>query len=72
MRVSMPGAPFGIFEKSSWPSSFCPFMQNGQWSVDDDLQVVHAGDRARAPPALPFARIGGIMTYLAPSKPGSS
>ena len=29
-RVSMPGAPFGIFEKSSWPSTFCSFMQNGQ------------------------------------------
>ena len=32
----MPGAPFGIFEKSSLPSCFCggSFMQNGQWSVD--------------------------------------
>ena len=35
-RVSMPGAPFGIFEKSSLPSCFCggSFMQNGQWSVE--------------------------------------
>ena len=32
-RFSRPGPPFGIFEKSSLPSSFC-FMQNGQWSVD--------------------------------------
>ena len=30
LSFSMPGAPFGIFEKSLRPSSFCSFMQNGQ------------------------------------------
>src|SRR3989304_5467187 len=33
-RVSIPGAPFGIFEKSSFPSSFCSFIQKLQWSVE--------------------------------------
>jgi hypothetical protein len=35
-RVSMPGAPLGIFEKSSLPICFCggSFMQKGQWSVE--------------------------------------
>ncbi len=32
-RVSTPGMPLGILAKLSRPSSFCPFKQNGQWSV---------------------------------------
>ena len=37
----MPGAPFGIFEKSSWPICFCggSFMQNGQWSVETTCRL---------------------------------
>ena len=34
MRCSTEPMPFGILRKSSVPSSFWPFMQNGQWSVD--------------------------------------
>ena len=34
MRCSTPPMPLGILEKSPRPSSFCSFMQNGQWSVD--------------------------------------
>ncbi len=30
IRVSIPGAPLGILEKSFTPSVFCSFMQNGQ------------------------------------------
>ena len=33
-RSSIPGAPFGIFEKSSRPSVFWPFQRNEQWSVE--------------------------------------
>ena len=33
-RFSTPGAPLGILVKSSRPSSFCSFIQNGQWSVE--------------------------------------
>jgi hypothetical protein len=34
MRCSTEPMPFGMARKSSRPSSFWPFMQNGQWSVD--------------------------------------
>ena len=34
MRCSTEPMPFGIARKSSSPSSFWPFMQNGQWSVE--------------------------------------
>ena len=33
-RFSSPGAPFGIFEKSSLPIVFCPSQRNAQWSVE--------------------------------------
>ena len=33
-RFSIPGPPFGIFEKSSLPSVFCPSQLKGQWSVE--------------------------------------
>ena len=33
-RFSIPGPPFGIFEKSSRPSVFCPSHLNAQWSVE--------------------------------------
>jgi hypothetical protein len=33
-RFSSPGPPFGIFEKSSLPSVFCPSQRNAQWSVE--------------------------------------
>ena len=31
---SIPGPPFGIFEKSSLPIDFCPSQRNAQWSVE--------------------------------------
>ena len=34
MRCSIEPMPFGILRKSPTPSSFWPFMQNGQWSVE--------------------------------------
>jgi len=34
MRCSTDPIPFGIARKSSRPSSFWSFMQNGQWSVE--------------------------------------
>ena len=34
MRCSTEPMPLGIARKSSLPSSFWPFMQNGQWSVE--------------------------------------
>ncbi len=33
-RFSRPGPPFGIFEKSSLPSVFCPSKRKAQWSVE--------------------------------------
>ncbi len=33
MRCSTDPIPLGILEKSPMPSSFCSFMQKGQWSV---------------------------------------
>jgi hypothetical protein len=45
MRVSIPGAPFGIFEKSSLPSTFCSFMQKGQWSVEIAWRSLKASPR---------------------------
>ena len=41
-RFSRPGPPFGIFEKSSRPSVFCPSQRNAQWSVEIDGEHVGA------------------------------
>ena len=40
-RFSRPGPPFGIFEKSSFPSDFWSDMRNEQWSVEiaDSMSV---------------------------------
>ncbi len=71
-RVSIPGAPFGIFEKSSLPSCFCgSFMQNGQWSVETTWRSFLARPFQSAS-WFHFSRSGGDITYFAPSKPGRS
>ena len=71
MRVSMPGAPLGIFEKSPCPSAFCSFMQNGQWSVEIACRSLKARPR-HSRSCVAAGRSGGLITYFAPSKPGSS
>ena len=71
MRVSMPGAPFGIFEKSPLPRTFCSFMQKGQWSVEIACRSLNASPRHSCS-CVSLGRSGGLMTYFAPSNPGSS
>ena len=58
-RFSIPGPPFGIFEKSSFPSVFCPFQLNGQWSVEttERIPVERACQRCSW---FSFARGGGV------------
>jgi hypothetical protein len=73
-RVSMPGAPLGILEKSSFPSSFCgvgSFMQNGQWSVETTWRSFLTSPFQSAS-WFHFSRSGGDITNFAPSKPGRS
>jgi hypothetical protein len=58
-RFSIPGPPFGIFEKSSRPSVFWPFQRNAQWSVEitDRTSVRTAFQRTSW---FSFARGGGV------------
>src|SRR4051812_16295470 len=58
-RFSMPGPPFGIFEKSSRPRPFCSGQLNGQWSVDttERTSVESAFQRGSW---FDFARGGGV------------
>ena len=71
MRCSTPPMPLGILEKSPRPSSFCSFMQNGQWSVE-----TMASSFIRSPFQRSrwwcscLERSGVEHTHLAPSKPG--
>ena len=71
IRFSTPGPPFGMRLKSPRPSSFCSRRQNGQWSVE-----MTSRSRVRSPRHssswFHFSRSGGVSTYFAPSKPGSS
>jgi hypothetical protein len=69
----MPGAPFGILEKSSLPSCFWggSFMQNGQWSVETTWRSFFERPFQSAS-WFHFSRRGGDITYFAPSKPGFS
>src|SRR4051812_49759320 len=67
MRVSMPGAPFGILEKSPLPSTFCSFMQKGQWSVEIACRSLKASPRQRRS-CVSRARSGGAIPYFAPSE----
>ena len=53
MRVSMPGIPLGILVNRR-AEIFCPFMQNGQWSVETTCRS-WCGGRARGLPASLFA-----------------
>jgi hypothetical protein len=46
-------------------------MQRGQWSVEIALRRSFPASRARAF-FVPFLLSGGLMTYFAPSNPGSS
>ena len=66
-RVSMPGAPFGIFEKSPSPSFFS-FMQNGQWSVETTWRSFPASPFQSAT-WFHFSRRGGDITYFAALEP---
>ncbi len=71
IRVSMPGAPPGIFVKSSLPRDFWSLIRKGQWSV----ATVCNSPAARARQSRSWAwrsRSGGLITYFAPSKPGPS
>ena len=68
MRCSTVPKPLGIFEKSFLPSSFCSFMQNGQWSVDTIWSSSMRRDFQRNswwPSCLD--RSGGEATHFAPS-----
>ena len=69
MRVSTPGSPLGIFEKSPRPSSFCSLKQKGQWSVDTTDRSLVRRPRHRAA-WCSTGRSGVEHTYLAPSKSG--
>src|SRR5256885_13505774 len=68
-RFSSPGPPFGIFEKSSLPSVFCPSQLNAQWSVEitDSASVRTAFQRTSQ---FALSRTGGENTYFPPSKSG--
>src|SRR3954468_8666365 len=68
-RSSRPGPPFGIFEKSSLPSVFCPSQRNAQWSVEiaESASVRTAFHRYSQ---FDLSRTGGEYTYFAPSKFG--
>src|SRR5213075_1545010 len=63
--------PFGIFEKSSLPSVFCPSQRKAQWSVEIALRMsVRTAFQSTSWFAL--SRGGGVYTYFAPSKFGRS
>ena len=70
-RVSMPGAPLGIFEKSSSPELLLLLHAERAVVGRDRLQVVDARPR-HSRSCVAFGRSGGLITYFAPSKPGSS
>ena len=64
--------PLGILEKSPTPSSFCPFMQNGQWSVDTTCRsLVRSACHMCSWWCSALDRSGVEHTHLAPSKPGA-
>ena len=46
--------------------------QKGQWSVETACRSLQLQARATAAPGSHLSRSGGLITYLAPSKPGSS
>ena len=71
MRCSTPPMPLGILEKSPRPSSFCSFMQNGQWSVDTTASsFIRRPFHRSAWWCSCLERSGVEQTHLAPSKPG--
>ena len=76
--VSTPGAPLGILLKSFRPCCLenfrpygCSLKQNGQWSVEITWRSSVLRPRHSAS-WWAGVRRGGVMTYLAPSKPGRS
>ena len=69
IRVSTPGMPFGIFAKLPVPRSFCPFMQNGQWSVETTCRSFVRRPRHMSS-CMWAGRSGGVQTNFAPSKSG--
>ena len=76
MRVSTPGAPFGIFENRRSELLCLGMPLKPSFMQTDSGPSRPPGDRSSQ--ALPelllchFSRSGGLMTYFAPSKPGSS
>ena len=72
MRCSTPPIPFGIFEKSPRPSSFCSLKQNGQWSVlTTERSLVRRYFHSSSWWPSSRERSGVEHTYLAPSNPGA-
>ena len=70
-RFSIPGPPFGIFEKSSRPIAFCSDHVNAQWSVEmADSTSMRTAFQSTS--WFFFSRGGGVYTYFAPSKSGRS
>ena len=66
----MPPIPFGMARKSPRPSSFCSFMQNGQWSVDTICRsLVRRACHMWSWCPSARDRSGVEQTHLAPSKP---
>ena len=68
-RSSSPGAPFGIFEKSPFPSAFCSPKVNAQWSVEI-AESTSLRTASQSTSWFDASRTGGEKTYFAPSKPG--
>jgi hypothetical protein len=68
-RCSTPGAPLGIFLKSSAPSVFWPIHRKGAWSDE----ITDSTSRRRASQSASQSdgrRGGGVNTNFAPSKSG--
>ena len=61
----------GILVNPLRPSSFWPFMQKGQGSVETTCKSWVRSPRQRSA-CMCFGRRGGVQTYFAPSKSGRS
>ena len=69
-RCSMPGRPFGIFEKLPSPSFFCSKVKE-QWSVEI-MSTSLPSMPCQSAALSDSLRMGGEQTNLAPSKSGFS
>src|SRR5690606_3833957 len=70
-EVTQAEIPNGILRKSPRPSSFCPFIQNGQWSVAT-LARCPSSRHLHRTSWFHFSRRAGVMTHFGPSYPGRS